>query len=100
MPSRENDLARGGSSDSGYTTSPTTSIHNNVLQQQQSSGSSGAGSNGSSSNSAALVLTDDVTKNSNLLANIPVKDDVGSKANNINTNTIGRTGTLCKKVYL
>ena len=60
-----------------------------------------------------------MTKNSNLLVNVPTKDkemDKDMKSSNVigngsavntsvvsnaaNTGTIGRNGTLCKKVYL
>ncbi len=80
--------------------------------------------------SAPCNNINDVSKNSNLLVNVPTKDDVGEKNvitnvvtspttatatspptssstptpnTNLNastTGTIGRTGTLCKKVYL
>lgn len=80
--------------DSGYTTSPLCNNHHHQLQ---------AASEGPAEK-----------KNSNLLVNVPTKDDLVEKnaitgvatravAPNANANqqgTLGRNGTLCKKVYL
>lgn len=84
-------------SESGYTTAPC----NNALLHPVGAVNGIQPANG----------VGDVTKNSNLLVNVPTKDDVGVKNNITNvsttavlnastTSTIGRNGTLCKKVYL
>lgn len=68
---------------------------------------------------AADANASDLAKNSNLLVNVPTKEkdvDKDMKSSNVigngsvvntsvvsssaNTGTIGRNGTLCKKVYL
>ena len=56
-------------------------------------------------------VPDEKAKNSNLLVNVPAKEELLEKSNlsavntsavlnASNTGTVGRNGTLCKKVYL
>ena len=99
---RQNDTGL-RSTESGYTSTP---CNNALLQQNQTNpvappppGSAPVPGSGGS---------DEKGKNSNLLVNVPTKDDVGEKNNItgvstnvvVNNGTIGRNGTLCKKVYL
>ena len=96
---------------------------NDTIHNHNESGYSPAPCNNALLNTTTSTAADangaDMAKNSNLLVNVPTKDkdvDKDMKSNNVignggvmntsvvssaaNTGTIGRNGTLCKKVYL
>lgn len=98
--------------ESGYTTGPCNNASSRLVPANGTTSPTTPASapNGSS---AIQPTGENLSKNTNLLVNLPTKDDVGEK-NNItgvnttvmsntsssNMGTIGRNGTLCKKVYL
>ena len=90
-----------------------SSRHSDVVLNHTESGYTTGPCNNALLNSTATteVANGDISKNSNLLVNVPAKDDLAEKKSMITgngvgttvvsgTGTIGRTGTLCKKVYL
>jgi hypothetical protein len=76
--------------ESVYTTGP---CNNQLLNSTQAT-----------TDTAIIASEGDLSKNSNLLVNVLAKDDLTEKkgvmVNVVNTGTIGRNGTLCKKVYI
>jgi hypothetical protein len=73
--------------ESVYTTGP---CNNQLLNSTQAT-----------TDTTIIAADADLSKNSNLLVNVLAKDDLTEKKGvMVNTGTIGRNGTLCKKVYL